>query len=127
MKNHVNIKHIKNLNNDSLRGIAFYKQELSILQERLQEVAGDNSAKEVQEKVEHFQNQFLIHGNHLDILKHDIHVNDEDIEADIMITGNQVSQSVAKEHASIHERYLTEEKMLNELRKEFNRFAAQWM
>jgi len=127
MKNHVNIKHIKNLNNDGLRGIAFYKQELGILQERLQEIAADNTAREVQEKVEHFQNQFLIHGNHLDVLKHDIHVNDEDMEADIMITGTQVSQSVADEHTRIHERYQTEEKILNDLRKEFNRFAAEWM
>ncbi len=127
MKNRTNIKYIKNLNNDGLRGITFYKQELIILQERLQEIAGDNTAREVQEKVEHFQNQFLIHGNKLDVLKHDIHVNDEDIEAEIMLTGTQVSQSVAAEHARIHDRYQTEEKIFNELRKEFNRFAAQWM
>jgi len=127
MKNHINIKHIKNLNNDGLRGIAFYKQELGILQERLQEIAGDNTAREVQEKVEHFQNQLLIHGDYLDELKHDIHANDEAIEADLLITGMMVSESVAAEHTRIHERYLSEEKIFNELRHEFNRFAAEWM
>jgi len=127
MKNHINIKHIKNLNNDRLRGIAFYKQELGILQERLQEIAGDNTAREVQEKVEHFQNQLLIHGDYLDELKHDIHANDEAIEADLLITGMMVSESVAAEHTRIHERYLSEEKIFNELRHEFNRFAAEWM
>ncbi|SEP41589.1 hypothetical protein SAMN05428947_115108 [Mucilaginibacter sp. OK283] len=127
MKNHVNIKHIKNLNNDGLRGISFYKQELGIMQERLQEIAADNTAREVQEKVEHFQNQFLIHGNYLDELKHDIHGNDQDIEAELLRTGTTVSESVATEHTRIHERYLNEERMFNDLRHEFNRLAAKWM
>jgi len=127
MKNKVNIKHIKNLNNDGLRGIAFYKQELGILQERLEEIAADNTAREVQEKVEHFQNQFLIHGNYLDELKHDIHVNDQAIEAELLRTETLVSESIADEHTRIHQRYLDEEKIFNDLRHEFNRFAAEWM
>ncbi|WP_295711476.1 hypothetical protein [Mucilaginibacter sp.] len=127
MKNHVNIKHIKNLNNDGLRGTAFYKQELGILQERLQEIAADNTTREVQEEVEHFQNQFLIHGNYLDELKHDIHVNDQDIEAELLLTGTMVSEAVANEHSLIHERYLNEEKIFNDLRHEFNSMAAKWM
>ncbi|MBD1386558.1 hypothetical protein IDJ75_14825 [Mucilaginibacter rigui] len=127
MKNYVNIKHIKNLNNDGLRGIAFYKQELGILQERLQEIAGDNTAREVQEKIDHFQNQLLIHENYLNELKHDIHANDEAIEAELLTTGDLISENVAAEHTRIRERYLNEEKIFNELRHEFNRFAADWM
>lgn len=127
MKNQVNIKHIKNLNNDGLRGIKFYKDELSILQERLQEIASDNTAHEVQEKVEHFQNQFLIHENYLEDLIREIHANDQDIESELLLTGNMVSEHVAAAHSQIHERYLNEEKIFNELRHEFNRFAAEWM
>lgn len=127
MKNHVNIKYIKNLNNDGLRGLAFYKQELAILQERLQEIGADNTAQEVQEKVEHFQNQFLIHGNYLDELKHDIHANDQAIEADLLSTEDLVSEPVADEHKNIHDRYVNEEKIFNDLRHEFNAFAAEWM
>ncbi|MES2265111.1 MAG: hypothetical protein V4520_00030 [Bacteroidota bacterium] len=126
MKN-INIKHIKNLNNDALRGITFYKQELTILQERLEEVAADNTAREVQEKVDHFQNQFLIHGNYLDQLKHDINANDRRFEAELLQTGTQVPETLATEHTLIHERYLNEERIFNELRHEFNRFAAEWM
>lgn len=127
MKNHVNLKHIKNLNNDGLRGIEFYEQELGILQERLQEVAGDNTADEVQKQVEHFQNQFLIHHNHLDELKHDIHVNDQDIEAELLLSNNTVSEAVAAEHTRVNDSYRQEEKIFNDLRHEFNRFAADWM
>ncbi|MCC8425493.1 hypothetical protein [Mucilaginibacter sp. UR6-11] len=127
MKNYINIKHIKNLNNDGLRGIAFYKQELTILQERLEEISSDNTAKEVQQQVEHFQNQFLIHGNYLDELKHDIHANDQAIEAELLVTGSMVNEDVVAQHNRIHERYLNEERIFNDLRHEFNRFAAEWM
>jgi hypothetical protein len=127
MKNHVNIKHIKNLNNDALRGIIFYKQELAILQERLQEIASDNTAKDVQQQVEHFQNQFLIHGNYLGELKHDIHANDQAVEAELLVTNTQVTEGIAVEHSHIHERYVNEERVFNDLRHEFNRFAAEWM
>jgi len=127
MKNHVNIKHIKNLNNDCLRGITFYKEELRVLQERLEEIAADNTAHEVQEKVEHFQNQFIIHEDQLNELKHDIHANDEAIEAELLHTETQVTDSTAAQHTRIRERYLTEEKIFNDLRHEFNHFAAQWM
>ena len=123
----INIKHIKNLNNDGLRGISFYKQELVILQGRLEEIAADNTAREVREKVDHFQNQFLIHGNFLDKLKHDINANDRKLEADLLQTATRASESAATEHDLIHERYLNEERIFNELRHEFNRFAAEWM
>ncbi|MFS2190147.1 hypothetical protein ACCC92_25950 [Mucilaginibacter sp. Mucisp84] len=125
MKNQINIKHIKNLNNDVLRGIAFYTQELAILQERLQEVAGDNTAREVQEQIEHFQNQFIIHEKCLTELKQDVHRNDLDIKADLLLSGTMVSESIAAEHSRVHERYLNEEKIFNDLRHEFNRFSAE--
>ncbi|MCR8560799.1 hypothetical protein KXD93_24290 [Mucilaginibacter sp. BJC16-A38] len=123
----INIKYIKNLNNDCLRGIEFYKQELGFLQERLEEISTDNTAREVREKIEHFQNQFLIHGNYLDGLKHEIHVNDKSIEDELLKTGAFVSENIVAEHKRIHEQYMDEEKIFNELRHEFNRFAAVWM
>jgi len=127
MKNHINIKYVKNLNNDALRGIAFYTQELSILQGRLQEVAADNTAREVQEKVEHFQNQFGIHEDYLRRLTSDIKANDQKIETQLSPNGNVISENTAAEHTRIHESYITEEKIFNDMRHEFNRFAAQWM
>ena len=123
----INIKYIKNLNNDCLRGIEFYKQELGFQQERLEEIAADNTAREVREKIEHFQNQFLIHGNYLDGLKREIHVNDKDIEKELLKTGAFVSENIAAEHKQVHGQYLDEEKIFNDLRHEFNSFATVWM
>jgi len=95
--------------------------------ERLEEIAADNTAKELSEKVEHFQNQFLIHGSYLDELNRHIHANDKNIEEKLLRTKVFVSESIAAEHKHIHEQHQTEEKMFNDLRHEFNRFATEWM
>lgn len=123
----INIKHFKNLNSDCLRGLEFYTQELGILQERLEEIARDNTGKEASEGIEHFQNQFIIHREKIDELKHLLHVNDKNIEADLLKTEVFVDESIADTHRNLYQGYLTEEKIFNELRHEFNRFAAKWM
>ena len=123
----INIKHIANLNNDCLRGLEFYNQELNILQERLEEIAADNTGKEVSQQVEHFQNQFLIHRNYFDNLKHLVQTNDKSIEAQLIKTNVFVNENTALEHENIYQQYLNEEKIFNDLRHEFNKFAARWM
>lgn len=127
MNSKVNIKHLNNLNGDCLRGLEFYKQELEILQRRLDEIASRNTGKDVLIQVDHFQNQFIINLNYIDELYHNIHVNDE-------IIGNQLKKGsvfidhvVADDHHRLYNEYLNEEKIVNELRHEFNRFAAKWM
>lgn len=122
-----NIQHISNLNNDCLRGLTFYKQELSILQERLDEIAGKNTGSEAVIGVEHFQNQFLIHGMAMDQLLYRIHKNDKELENELELTGVYVQAETAVQHEQVHEEYQNEEKLFNELRHEFNRFAAKWM
>ncbi|MGN6180913.1 MAG: hypothetical protein ACTHNW_17150 [Mucilaginibacter sp.] len=123
----VNVKHIRHLNSESLRALDFYNQELSFLQERLEEIASDNTAKEVQEKVEYFQNQLLIHQSAIDELKNLITTNNRRLELELLKTDPFVDEPLAKEHKNLYSDYKTEEKLFNDLRHEFNRFAAEWM
>jgi len=123
----VNIKHISNLHNEWLRGLEFYAIELNIMQERLDEVAAGNTGKKVAEKIEYFQNEIIIHRNFIDELRHYIHSNLQKIEDELLKTEIFVDQNTAFEHKKLNEQYLTEEKMINELRHEFNRFAAEWL
>ena len=123
----INIKQINDLHNDALRGLAFYKQELTILQERLEEIAADNTNVEVLEKVDHFQNQFIIHQRYIDDLMHDIRKNLKHIEEEVVTTSGFFGESNFTENEYLYEQFVTEEKIFNELRHEFNRFAAQWM
>ncbi|MDR3697433.1 hypothetical protein [Mucilaginibacter sp.] len=123
----INIKHITDLHNDALRGLEFYSQELTILQERLDEIAADNTNTEVLEKVDHFQNQFIIHQRYINDLQHDLRKNLKHIEEEVVTTSGFFGESNFTENEYLYEQFVTEEKIFNELRHEFNRFAAQWM
>lgn len=122
-----NIKHLTFTHQAYLRGLEFYELELRMIQERLAEIAGDNTAREVAEKVEHFQNQLIIHQDQIDRLKHRIKINLTSVEAELDPTGSFVNEDTVKAADLIAEDYVTEERIFNELRHEFNRFAAQWM
>jgi len=123
----INIKHISNLHNDALRGLDFYKQEIGILKKRLEEIASDNTGREVAESIEHFQNQFLIQINNIDDLKHRINENIKAIENQVKNSAGFVDQKSADENAGLYDQYLTEEKFINDIRQDFNRFASKWM
>lgn len=123
----LNIKHITNLHSDALRGLDFYKQEITILKKRLEEIAADNTGHEVAERVEYFQNQFLIQNNNIDELKHGIHENIQNIEDQIRQTGAYVKVNTAGENIELNDQYISLEKVINEIRQEFNHFASKWM
>lgn len=123
----LNIKHITNLHSDALRGLDFYKQEITILKKRLEEIAADNTGHEAAERVEYFQNQFLIQNNNIDELKHGIHENIQNVEDQIRQSGAYVKVNTAGENLELYDQYIGLEKVINEVRHEFNRFASKWM
>ena len=123
----LNIKHISSLHNDVLRGLDFYRQELIILQERLDEITAGNTGMEVLEKVAHFQDEFIIHERYIDDLRREIHKNLRDIEEQVKGNAGFVAGGKIERNEDLYEQYVTEEKLFNELRHEFNRFAAEWL
>lgn len=123
----VNIKHIDNLHTDAIRGLEFYGIELGILQTRLEAIAGANTTSEVATGVEHFQNQFIIHKEQMDELRHALHRNIQRFAVELVHTEGYTNNGAVSENESLYDKYLTEEKLFNELRHEFNRFAAKWM
>jgi len=123
----INIKHIANLHSDAVRGLDFYKQEIGILEKRLEEIAADNTGHEVAESIEHFQNQFLIQSNNIDELKHLINENIKTIENQVKNSSGFLDENSANENAGLYDQYLAEEKIVKDMRQEFNRFASKWM
>ncbi len=115
------------IHQDWLSRLEFYKEEIHILKERLQEIISKNSSKEALSKAEHFQNQFIIQRNNIDELAHSIKVHEAKIIAEIK------KNPVAVEHRKV-ENHLEEvdfmfyfEKNFSELRSEYNRYSAEWM
>ena len=63
-----------------LNNLNFYKDELVIMQNRISEIAQKNSAKEILANVEHFQNQFIIQKEQIDIISHEIKLHEQALE-----------------------------------------------
>ena len=119
---------MNNAHNDWQRSLDFYKSELGILKDRLTEIAGKNSHKEVLTQVEHFENQFKLQTYNIQALNHDIkaHVKIISKEAEASKAG-YVDGELSAQHRILGQRYESEEKIVNELRHSFNQFAAEWM
>lgn len=122
------IKHFSNEHNDWLRGLSFYKDEMQIMKDRLTEVAGKNTGNEAVSMLNHFENQIVLQTTNIDTLKHDINNNLEQVVSQLNDnTPVYIEQSLVDRHNSLRDQYYTQEKILNELRHEFHRYAAKWM
>ncbi|MBA3707067.1 MAG: hypothetical protein H0W84_14540 [Bacteroidetes bacterium] len=57
--------------------IELYTDELKIFQNWLEEIAVKNMSIEVRKQIEHFQNQFIIQKEQLDILNHETNIHEQ--------------------------------------------------
>lgn len=121
------IKHLTFAHQACLRGLDFYLLEIRFLQERLEEIAGDNTGHEVSGQVEHFQNQLIIHREQIDQLKHRININLDQVTAELKRSSNFIQEATVDAANQIGADYEQEEQLFKTLRQEFNRFAAKWM
>jgi len=111
-----------------LSALDFYKQDLNILKRRLTEIAGKNTGKEMASDIDHYENQVNIQTENIDKLHHDI--NENLAKSATQAKNNSagyIDAELLKEHSRQKERFVSEEKVINELRQDFNRFASKWM
>jgi|688.fasta_scaffold315832_1 hypothetical protein len=101
--------------------------ELKSFENRLQEIAQGNTAKETLAQVEHFQNQFIRQRELIDELRHDIH------EDEFRIAQNAKENSVAVEHrkleenAALRERVTMHKKTFDKIKEEYLKFMSKYL
>ncbi len=110
-----------------LNKLAFYKDEISIMQNRIAEIAEKNSSKEVRSFVEHFQNQLIVQKEQIDILNHDIKSHESFLESAVKKNRSGVDKEKFENHP-VHKKNVEKfEKIFNDLRKELIDFLSKWM
>ncbi len=105
--------------------LQFTIDEIESMKNRLAEIVAANTKTEITAQVEHFQNQFILQRDVLDVLRHDI--NETEMMMAKQIEANPVAteRKTAPDHAPLRERMDTFERLFNELKQEFNTFAAK--
>ena len=114
-------------NQDWLKRLDFYKEEIQILRERLEELTRKNTDAEFLKSVEHFQNQFLIQRNHIDELSHDIRLNEGKLVHEILHNPVAVDHRKVENHDMEADFMVYFEKNFATIRAAFNQMAAKWM
>lgn len=110
-----------------LNKIAFYKDEIKVMRNRVAEVASKNTAQDVQAMIEHFQNQLIVQDEQADITRHNVREYQQVIEDHLK--KNSVASDHLKwnDHIHMREQVETFERIFNELRKELITFIARWL
>lgn len=105
----------------------FYADELRIYQKRLDEIATKNNSFDVRAQIEHFQNQFIIQKEQLDILNHDVHKHESWLAKFALEHPVAIDHQQFDDHYHIQNRMDTFIKIYNDLKTEFNKFLSVWM
>src|SRR6478735_5136661 len=119
MENKMHLTDLHEERRNWLNILLFTIDEMDSMRNRLSEIVLANNKSETTAQAEHFQNQFILQRNVLDILRHDI--NETEIEMAKQIEANPVAtdRKTAPDHASLRERMDTFERLFNELKQEF--------
>lgn len=108
-----------------LNALAFYKEELSIFERRLEDIVRRNSKAEVMAELEHFQNQFIREKEVIDELRHDIKQHENFLEKEAKDHPVAIDHRSFKDHAGLRDRFHTFEKLYKELKAEYQQWLAK--
>jgi chromosome segregation ATPase len=100
-----------------------FKDEFSRFKNRLQELAGRQTHRDVLLEVEHLDNQFHIQLINIHDLKQSIKIHQRQVEAEMAATGS-VSDELLAHHENLYDNYQQLDHTLHELRSEFDHFSA---
>jgi hypothetical protein len=107
--------------------LRFYKDELGIFRNRLEEVVSRNNGHDFSAKAEQFQNNFILQNEKVDVLVHDIKMHEQELSdyaKDYPIASDHV---FFENHDGLEERMNSFVDLYKDLKGDFNRFLTEWM
>lgn len=107
-----------------LNALAFYEDSLKIYQNRLAEVSSKNTDKEVKALVERFQNQFVIQKEEIDYLKHEIRLDEQELQKEVEKNPTASDHRKIKDNLPLRDRYETFVTLFTSMKEDFNEFAG---
>ena len=107
-----------------LRSIDFFKQENSHLKNRLAEVVDSTTDHDFLAQAEHFQNQFIIKDEFMDILRHDVNEQEKSLSEKYRRREMEVDKVLQTRQLDLREQVSYLERDFTNLRNEFNRYLV---
>ncbi|MGB5205296.1 hypothetical protein [Eudoraea sp.] len=107
--------------------LAFWEDELKSFKNRLSELVTRWTDKTVLAELEHYQNEFILHGGVIDDLQEAIEQHETRIAAQTKTGQNTLDTLLVKRHLEFRNRMETQRQIYADLKKEFFRFLSRYM
>lgn len=101
-----------------------FKAELKAMKDELGTIVSRFTPREVPASAEHFQNQFILQRDVLDIMRHDFKQFENKVE-DAQKGNNEVSEYLSQMRVAYNTRLADYDKIYHELKNEFEVFKKQ--
>lgn len=110
---------------DWLKQIQFYKDDLAILQKRLEEAAVKNTSYESRAHVERFQNQFIRQAEVIDELRHAIKEHENKLERSAKSNPVAFDHRLMIDHVDQRQNFHRFVELYDSMRDDFYRFLSR--
>ena len=107
--------------------LAFWNDELKTFNDRLGELAARWTDKDVLKQLEHYQNEFILHGDVIADLQEIIEKHEISIASLTKTNTDVLSTQLSKQHIEFRNRMETQRHIYAELKKDFFRFLEKSM
>ena len=109
------------------RELAFWEDELKSFKNRLNEMVCRWPDKEVLAQLEHYQNEFVLHGGVIDDLQEVIEQHETRIAGQSKTGEDALDTQLVKKHLEFRHKMETQRQIYADLKKEFFRFLSKYM
>ena len=107
--------------------LAFWEDELKSFKNRLSELVTRWTDNEVLAQLEHYQNEFILHGGVIEDLQETIEQHETRIAAQTKTGQDALDTILVKKHLEFRNRMETQRQIYAELKKGFFRFLSRYM
>lgn len=105
----------------------FWKDELKSFNNRLSELVTRWTDKKILEQLEHYQNEFILHGSVIEDLNETIEKHETRIAGQSKTGSVALDSQMTQQHVEFRNRIETQRHIYAELKKEFFRFLEKYM
>ncbi len=122
---YINDLHFEHVN--WMKELRFWEDEIVTYQHRLEELVQRWTDRDVLAKLEHFQNQFILHSEKMDQLKHDVNQHESELANYAKEHPVAINRVHFVDHGGLRDRMRIQRRLIAELKEEFYGFLAKFM
>ena len=119
------IQDIHKDNQNWLKDLQFYADELLVFDKELVDVSSKNTSKDVKQEVEKFQNQFIIQRNEIDYLRHLATLQEDHLVAEVKENPVAVDHRKMTENQTLKNRMAIFVPIYTEMKDDFRTFLSK--